>query len=395
MKTSRLFSPNVTLEIHAADPIRVLKRLNQQGIILENIRFIDAFAFQIEMNERRLPSASAILKKYAEDYRVIRCSTQKSSRLKIKNRPVLFVSVIALLFLVFYLPSRVLFVQVSGNEQIPSRQIIEAAKECGIYFGASRKEVRSEQVKNALIERIPSLLWVGVNTDGCVAVISVRERTVSDEESQKQGDISSIVAVRDGVILSCTVLQGTPRCKTGQAVTAGEVLVSGYTDCGSFIRAECADAEVLARTTRELSLVAPDQALVRRSTQSQSVRYRIRIGKKLINLYKYSGIPDATCDKIYCEYQLTLPGGFVLPVALIREEAVSHTTEEIQVNDFSWLEDCACAYLKEQMVAGQIIGREVEISQTDGAACLYGRYDCTEMIGKRRFEEITEDYGHD
>ena len=37
--------------------------------------------------------------------------------------------------------------------------------------------IRSEKVKNSLLQRIPQLQWAGINTDGCVAVISVREKT--------------------------------------------------------------------------------------------------------------------------------------------------------------------------------------------------------------------------
>lgn len=395
MKIYRFLSTEVTLKIHAADPVRILKLLNHYGIVLQNIIFIDVFTFQITIGDKNLSKAAVILKKYAEDYTVICDSTHKANIAKIKTRPVLLIGMLFLLVLILYMPSRVLFVCVDGNDRIPSQQIIEVAEECGIYFGASRKSVRSEQVKNALIEKIPSLLWVGVNTDGCVAHISVKERTIQDERNFTSVDISSIVAARDGVILSCTVLQGTPRCKTGQAVTKGEVLVSGYTDCGDFIRAEGADAEVLARTTRDLTLFSPDHVLERKSVESQAVRYRIQIGKKLINLYKYSGIPDATCVKIYREYKLTLPGGFELPVALIQEESMYSTTEEIQADEFSWLEEYASSYLKDQMVAGQIIEKDVQIQQDNGVAFLHGRYDCIEMIGQRRFEEITNNYGYD
>ena len=89
-------------------------------------------------------------------------------------RPVLLAGLGILFLLAMYLPSRVLFIRVEGNMQIPDRQILAAAEECGIRFGASRREVRSEKVKNALLSSVPQLQWAGVNTAGCVATISVR-----------------------------------------------------------------------------------------------------------------------------------------------------------------------------------------------------------------------------
>ena len=75
-----------------------------------------------------------------------------------------------------------------------------------------------------------------MNTRGCVAVISVRERP---EEAQvdRPGTVSAVTAAQDGIIERVTVTNGTALCRPGQAVRAGETLISGYTDCGRTIRA--------------------------------------------------------------------------------------------------------------------------------------------------------------
>ena len=91
-----------------------------------------------------------------------------------------------------------------GNQNVPENLILELASQCGLSFGTERRQVRSEQVKNALLGAVPELEWVGINTAGCVATISVRERQKGENIGQA-GGVSSIVASCDGMITGIVV----------------------------------------------------------------------------------------------------------------------------------------------------------------------------------------------
>ncbi len=311
------------------------------------------------------------------------------------RRPVLLTGVLLILILAFWLPSRVLFFRVEGADTIPEQLIMEKCQECGIAFGASRREVRSEKMKNALLAAIPELQWAGINTSGCVATISVRERTVIDASPKTEG-VSSIVATRDGVITQCTVIRGNPVCKVGQAVQAGEVLVSGYTDCGISIQATRAEGEIFAQTERDLLVITPAFHAERGEKTTVIKKYALIIGKKRINFYKGSGISGTTCDKMYEESWLTLPGGFRLPVALVTESWTSYENEDVncaQEPSQQLLQDFAADYLQQQMIAGTILSREEALDASDGIYTLHGKYACTEMIGRVQKEEIIKPNG--
>ena len=152
------------------------------------------------------------------------------------KRPVLTIFFLGLFLTTCFLPGRILFVTVEGNTSIPANRILEAVDQCGIRFGTNRRSIRSEVVKNALLQQIPQLQWAGVNTVGCTAIISVREKTIIDKPESTEKRVSSIVAIRDGIIQDCTVLKGSGLCTVGQAVKAGQTLVSGYTNTGLLIR---------------------------------------------------------------------------------------------------------------------------------------------------------------
>lgn len=309
------------------------------------------------------------------------------------HRPVLLAGMLIFLFLSLYLPTKILFVRVEGNHAIPTNLILNQAESCGIRFGASRRQVRSEKIKNALVERIPQLQWVGVNTYGCVATIRVTEKSVVAQQSDIRSPISSIVAARDGVITQCTVVKGNSLCKVGQAVKAGQTLISGYTDCGILIKATRSEGEIYARTNREIQVVSPYADKQRGERIETTKKYSLIIGKNVLKLFNNTGISGTDCVKMYEERYMTLPGGFQLPFGIVKEIWVYHESYDPQVptmESYAWLESCGDSYLKSQMVAGSILNKDTTVVLEDGACRLQGQYACLEMIGQVKDEELIQ-----
>ena len=314
---------------------------------------------------------------------------------RLLRRPVLLVGMALLVYLMVWIPTHVFFIQVEGNSGVPERFILEAAEKSGIRFGASRREVRSERMKNALLEAVPELQWAGVNTYGCVAVISVREKSIA-EPSEQEKIVTSIVAASDGVILSATATAGSLLCQPGQAVVEGQVLISGYTDCGLSIQATRASGEIYARTMHMFTVIAPAEYMTRGDVGSKSIRYSLLIGKKRINLWKDSGISGATCGRMYDEYYITLPGGFQLPVALVKETVTEYeceTVSRIPENAEAAMMEFAGDYLLTQLIAGNLETSHAAYSRKGAADVLEVTFLCTEMIGRQKAEEIGAIHG--
>ena len=281
--------------------------------------------------------------------------------------------------------------KVQGNSTIPSRNIVACVEKAGIAVGAIRKEIRSEQVKNYLLSELPELQWAGINTYGCVAVIAVRERTELSQELRKTG-VSSIVSSNDGIVCSITVKSGTAVCSVGDAVKKGQKLISGYTDCGLSVKAEQAVGSVFAITKRDLTAVVMQDKTVRGTALKQVADYSLKIGKKLIKLYNGSSNSDDKCAKIYEEIYVRLPGGFVLPIALVKESQTTFNSAQTQNRNqsFTWVPVYMDNYLYDHMDQGEILTRrytEVNNNSLGGLRC---QYYCKEMIGRQKDEEIIQ-----
>ena len=383
------------VRITGADIGRTLQQLVQQGVSLRDIRWEDDLTVTLHLSSKDREMIVSVCNRHGNNLDFLEETGMFHLIKSISIRPVLAAGIMLLFALTVYLPTRVLFFSVEGNSSVPELRILETAEEYGIRFGASRESVRSEQIKNQLLEDIPELKWSGINTTGCTAVISVREQPVQTAQPASTG-VSSIVAARDGRITSCTVTKGSTMCAPGQVVHGGQLLVSGYSDCGICIRVSEAEGEIFAETSRNLRSATPVQCLFRQERGSTQKRYSLLFGKKRINLWKGSGISPATCGRMYEEYYITLPGGFRLPVCLMIETLTDWETVPMDVLP-EQVENSLKAFARKTVlkdsIAGRILREKQTLTEESGCYVLESSFFCSEMIGRVITEEIGETNG--
>ena len=388
-------SGKIRVEITCADTAGVLFACTKEGISVYDVVFKDDLTIALTVGR-------------ADFVRLCQLAEAVNGKINVKSkegllwflrrwagRKVLLLGIIGLLVLSLWLPTRILFITVEGNALIPAKQIIEQAQWCGISFGTSRSLVRSEKMKNRLLEAIPALQWTGINTKGCTAVITVKERTEEDVRVQKSA-VSNIVAVCDGVIESCTSYKGNLLCKVGQAVQKGDVLISGYLDVGLCVCATQAQGEIYAQTVHEVRVRMPSEFLKKEAPLETKRTYSLLLGKKRINFSKDSGISGTSCDRIYSEYFITLPGGFRLPLGIsVSCETNYACFSYSSVTDYerSVVRQLGRRYISSQMISGEILQENVNFQQADDLCVVRTQYICVEMIGRVQHEEIMYYYG--
>lgn len=381
----------VTVKVVSADPAALLQAAGAHGIVLHGIDMTDPLTLRFRLLRRDWKSLGVLCQKRGDKAEILGKEGIFWSGKALLGRPVLILGLLFWMAMSLWLPSRVLFVEVEGNTQIPAQKILEAAQSCGIRFGASRRAVRSEKMKNALLSSLEELKWAGVNTYGCRAVISVREKDECQEPETPS--VTSVVAVRDGYITSCTVTGGSGQCQPGQTVKAGQLLISPYTDCGIAIRVEKAQGEIYADTRREILAVTPSKAAVRLEKGEESRHISILIGKKRINFWKGSGIWDASCGRMYKEYCITLPGGFALPLGVAVERVTRWETGMGETPEDSVRQDLirfARDQVGGQMIAGRVLSLQHTMTREPGRYVLKADFLCNEMIGREYALKIGE-----
>ena len=392
MNLWKSLSGQLEVELTSAELPEALAKINALGIEIHFLQWVNELTVTFRIHRGRYRQLKEITEKRGETLSVRRRLGIYWAGKTLMGRPVLVAGFLLLWILTAYLPSRILWVRVEGNHRVPRHQILEAAESQGVSFGASRRNLRSERIKNGILSQIPQLQWAGVNTAGCVATVSVRERALEDEDQEKI-PISQIVAARDGYILSGTVARGTGMFQPGQAVRRGQVLISGYVDCDFCVRTVRSEGEIMAQTNRQITAVTPVQCVFRTEKKEVKQKISLLLRKKRINLWKDSGIYDATCVRMYKEYYITLPGGFRLPLGLCFEKYTLWETSVAEQEPGavrSQLHNFSGRYLQQQMIAGTIRNSTEKLGQDHGAFVLKGYYICEEMIGREQPIQIGE-----
>ena len=361
------------LRLTSADCVGRMRELGRERR-LEHIEFLDDLTVEFDVQR-----SGEVQVRDGEKLEVVRRGGVPAYLAVLARWKILCAFLAVLLVLTLWLPTRMWFIRVEGNGEIPARRILEAAEECGVYFGAPVRELRSEQVKNHLLWAIPELRWAGVNTSGCTATITVavRDGGAIPEDTAP----GALIACTDGVVPEVYPGAGTVLARPGQAVKAGDILISGTSDLGITTRVERAEGEVYALTERAVTAVLPEMTLRKGETGSQRVRYALLIGKKRMNFPNDTGILYGTCVKMRTVNYLKLPGGFELPVALVTERYVlCETKETVRDNSEEILAAAARSAVEEAMIAGTILTEDASFQ----GHTLPVSYSCREMIARFR-----------
>ena len=385
----------VRLRVICADPETVFSKLAENGVDLLNLKPVDSLTNEVTIQHSHLDTVRMIIEKNGGTCNEVSRSGIVFSVMQFLRRPVLVAAILFFLIFLFFASERIFFIKVVGNKNISTEAILSQAQMLGLEFGVKAADMRSEELKNALLSRFPQLQWLGITISGTVATIHVSERSIPDKGTHL--DCLGIYAVGDGIISSMVVERGTPIVQIGQRVKTGDLLISGYSDCGIKIRVEQPIGEVYAYTLRNLAVHTVENVMIRSDASEDDCCYRVRIGKKVINLCNHSGIHDTSCVKMYEEYYWTLPGGFRLPVSVTKVISRHYDLVSAETADAAplWLQLYARKYLHTQMIAGEILEEKLTWDSNDGVQRLYAIYACQEMIGQAKNEETFDQYAED
>ena len=143
--------------------------------------------------------------------------------------------------------------------------------EAGVRPFVWKSSVDTAALRGALEWRYPKVAWVEVGWRGTALCVRLVEGTPKGNTVDWHGS-RDVVASRDGVIVSVVPVAGTARCKPGDVVRKGQVLIAGEErDGAETVRPVSARGTVMARVW--------DGATVRVSLREKRTEYT---GKKLL-----------------------------------------------------------------------------------------------------------------
>lgn len=307
-----------------------------------------------------------------------------------RNRVGLFVGFLFVTVMVLYSSQLVWNVRITGNERLHEDTARELLSSYGLTAGRYIPSLSFDEMEMKILLENPDIAWISIHRSGTTVNVELRE---TDRGTRDEGGTSAnLVASTDGLIERIEVFDGRTLVKVGDAVRAGEVLVSGLYDTSKKgLRMTRATGAVYARTVYDICIEVPFAYEKKVYTGEEKQERSIKFFGKEIKVFTNTRNDVGTCDIIYYEKMLSLVGGREIPVGIRTVRYLGYTTEEARYSEAEAMDE-AFFRLQNQLSTlserAELLGKEITFEMTDEAYILRCRVVCIEDIAVRQKIEI-------
>mgnify|MGYP005771261599 FL=1 len=383
---------SVRLEVEGAFPERFLNLCAQRGILFWNVEWMEATRLRLTVTRRGSRQAAALGERTL-------CTVTPAGRsgmpyflARFRKRYAFWVGMGLSMAAVCVLSSFILTIQVKGNTDVSTAQILTELRRQGLSIGTFGPGLDERTVGNKVLLQLPQLSWISINLYGTRAEVLVREAVEPPELVDAQ-EYGSVVARASGIVTRVEALTGEAVVKVGDTVLEGETLISGtvhlegpaYSDTPEIGQIQVrASGRVYARTWRTMAAQLPLEAQVKRYTGEETNLWSVTALGRRTDFFGKGGISFDRYDKISRTWTLTLPGGEEMPLAVQRETCRAYELETLAVEP-----DAAEAMLKERLLEaleeavgeGEIVSTEFSVETENGMLTVTLQAECREEIG--------------
>lgn len=308
----------------------------------------------------------------------------------LKNRWGVFAGVIFFIFFISFMGGFIWNITVTGTDRLSDAQIIDYLNQNGVEIGRRWASIDKENLEFAVLSDFDDVSWISINRFGSTAAIEINE-AVLEPDAVDNKKITNVVADRDGVITHITALGGTPAVGAGDAVTKGDLLISGVyeSEVDGLNHFSHAHGTALAQIEEDITL-----------NISRQQNDKIYTGKKEYKSLYFFGAEIPLCfakDKgksdTVTKWNYFLINSNRLPIATVTREKNYYKIEARTLSDTE-LEALAKSELERrkatQLKDCNILSESVDISVGSDSCLITGSYAYIADIGKEA--EIQIDY---
>lgn len=279
---------------------------------------------------------------------------------KYRRRKLFFISFFLCLGLLYLYSSFIWDIHFEGNEKWTNETLLEFLETKDVTPHMLKNKVDCAQIVKDIRKEYDDIVWVSASIDGSRLSILIKEnedtfRNAEEERTDTadtakedtakpdpskaepaqaaQKSPKDLVAAKDGVITSIITRKGVPQVHVGDAVSKGDILVSGridvVNDAGEVIdyQYQASDADVFADTQMNYEDTISTKYKKKYYEKSQRRLYYIRVGSRMISVGTLKN-DYKEWEMSTKEYQPKLGENFYLPIAYGSKIVKSYTSKE-------------------------------------------------------------------
>ncbi len=354
---------SVTLQVEGDFPERFLNLCARRGVEFWDINWQGEHTLCITVNERSLETAKEVGTQVLCLVEELNHRGVPSMAGRLRRRYAFLVGLSLSLLAVFLLSQFIIIIDVEGNEQVSTAEIIWALGRQGLSLGTYGPTVDERLVANEVLLQLSGLSWMSINIQGTRAEVLVRE-TVNPPEVVDETILGDVVAEADGIILHMETEKGDSLVTEGSIVLEGETLISGMVRLPAPEYSELEDqwyqvragGQVYARTWRTLEGQIPLEGDQKGYTGEEERQWYLNFFGYRINFFGNSGISLAKYDKISETWTATLPDDSTLPISIGADTFRQYETVPATINQSA----------AQAMIEGELTATLMELIDEDG-----------------------------
>lgn len=320
----------VIIEIYGRNAERFINICLRRGIEIHDTKPLKNGAIQLSIFRRdfcRLPSIAyktktkVRIKKKRGLYNIID---------RYRKRGMFAAGFLAFLIFIAVSSQFVWVVEINGVESADYEKIIAALEENGVKSGARKKDLPPlGEIKKSILFKNDDIAWAWVYIEGAKARVEINEKIIPPQVIDKS-TACSISARCEGVIKSITAKSGETLLKAGDAVSPGDVIISGRV--GTYREGEpekyiyvhaLGTVEAYTNHTAEGDYKLYYES--RTPTGDEKSFYSLELFGKKFDLFGNKSISYEEFDKIENRHELSLPIFGYLGIALNSEKCAEVT----------------------------------------------------------------------
>lgn len=252
-----------------------------------------------------------------------------------KKRKIFFFFLLFVLTLLIITSNYIWNIDISGNENISSEEIINELKNDGLNIGVLKKKIDTNDVINKVRLNRDDIAWIGINIKGTNAIVEIKE-TKKAPQIIDENDYCNIISDKEAMITKINVQNGMANVKEGDIVKPGDIMVLGYLEgkyTGKRYVHSIANIEAKVWYSKRDKFYFNQE--IKSQTSATEEKFAIKIKNFKINLYKTLS-KFQNYDTIVKSKKIMLFSNFYLPIEIIKTTnyeyeniSVMYTEEEL------------------------------------------------------------------
>ncbi len=226
----------------------------------------------------------------------------------------------------YVLSSLVWTIEVKGNEKLTTEQVMQAAREEGLYpFQWSFRLQELDMLSKKLVGRLPGVSWIGVDRQGTKVTVEVVESTTPPPLALYSP--RHLVASVDAVVTQVKADSGKPAVARNKKVKKGDILISGVIGKDGNTRTVVAKGDVRGLVWYVYEIESPLTQKVKVYTGDAKTQWHLLLGSRTLQVWGFGQPEFDRFESVESQRQLAWRG-WTLPLGTVKEQVMEVREDE-------------------------------------------------------------------